>query len=84
MADLNTVTGERNTAQQELSQWRLFEMSPDKIRENLARLRTVERERDVYTTENKALSRKLANIASLRRPSRCCRNVSSALARKAP
>jgi ABC-type sugar transport system ATPase subunit len=25
MADLNTVTGERNTAQQELSQWRLFE-----------------------------------------------------------
>ncbi len=61
MADLNTVTGERNTAQQELSQWRLFEMSPEKIRENLARLRQVERERDVFTTENKALSRKLAN-----------------------
>src|SRR5262245_35147717 len=27
-ADLTTVTGERNTAQQELSQWRLFEMTP--------------------------------------------------------
>jgi hypothetical protein len=61
-AELNNVTGERNTAQQELSQWRLFEMTPDKIRENLARLRTVERERDVFTTENKALSKKIANM----------------------
>jgi hypothetical protein len=36
-------------------------MTPDKIRDNLARLRTVERERDVFTTENKALTRQLAN-----------------------
>jgi hypothetical protein len=61
-AELTTVTGERNQAQQELSQWHLFELTPDKIRENLARLRTVERERDVFTTENKALSKKVANL----------------------
>ena len=61
-ADLNTVTGERNVAQQELSQWRLFEMSPDQIRNNLARLRTVERERDVFTTENKAMQRKIGSL----------------------
>jgi hypothetical protein len=62
MTDLNTVTGERNAAQQELSQWKLFEMTPDRIRENLARLRTVERERDVFTAENKTLSRQVANL----------------------
>jgi hypothetical protein len=61
-AELNNVTAERNQAQQELSQWRLFEMTPDQIRNNLARLRSVERERDVYTTENKALTRKMANL----------------------
>src|SRR5881394_3885994 len=51
-AELNNVTVERNTAQQELSQWRLFEMTPEQIRNNLSRLRSVERERDVFTTEN--------------------------------
>jgi len=61
-AELNTVTGERNTAQQELSQWKLFEMTPDQIRGHLARLRQVERERDVFTTENKALTRKIGNL----------------------
>jgi regulator of replication initiation timing len=58
-AELNTVTAERNTAQAELSQWRLFEMSPEQIRNNLTRLRNVERERDVFVTENKSLSREL-------------------------
>jgi hypothetical protein len=57
--ELNTVTGERNTAQQELSQWRLFEMTPEQIRTHLARLRQVERERDVLTTDNKTLHREL-------------------------
>ena len=61
-AELNDVTVERNQAQQELSQWKLFEMSPEQIRNNLARLRTVERERDVFTTENKALTRKISNL----------------------
>ncbi len=61
-ADLNTVTGERNTAQQELSQWRLFEMSPEQIRGNLSRLRSVERERDVFTAENKTLNRKVESL----------------------
>jgi ABC-type transporter Mla subunit MlaD len=61
-AELNNVTAERNQAQQELSQWRLFEMTPDQIRNNLARLRNVERERDVFTTENKALTRKIASL----------------------
>jgi hypothetical protein len=61
-AELNTVIGERNVAQQELSQWRLFEMTPEQIRNNLARLRVVERERDVFTTENKAMTRKIANL----------------------
>jgi cell shape-determining protein MreC len=58
-AELNTVTAERNTAQAELSQWRLFEMNPDQIRNQLTRLRQVERERDVYVTENKTLTREL-------------------------
>jgi len=61
-AELNTVTAERNTAQAELSQWRLFEMSPDQIRNQLTRLRQVERERDVYVTENKALDRKRLDL----------------------
>jgi hypothetical protein len=60
--DLNTVTGQRNEAQQELSQWRLFEMTPEQIRNNLSRLRTVERERDVFTEENETLTRKIAEL----------------------
>jgi len=62
-AELNTVVAERNTAQSELSQWRLFEMNPDQIRNQLSRLRQVERERDVYITENKALDRKAQDLA---------------------
>jgi hypothetical protein len=61
-AELTTVTGERNQAQQELSQWRLFEMTPETIRNNLARLRMVERERDVFTVENKTLTREVARL----------------------
>lgn len=61
-AELNTVTAERNTAQAELSQWRLFEMSPEQIRNNLSRLRQVERERDVYVTENQTLNREVARV----------------------
>jgi multidrug efflux pump subunit AcrA (membrane-fusion protein) len=62
--ELNTVTAERNTAQAELSQWRLFGMTPDQIRNNLARLRQVEREKDVYITENKALLRELTRATN--------------------
>jgi septal ring factor EnvC (AmiA/AmiB activator) len=62
MAELNTVTVERNTAQQELSQWRLFEMTPDQIRNQLTRLRQVEREREVFVTENKTQSRKISDL----------------------
>lgn len=61
--ELNTVMAERNTAQQELSQWRLFEMSPEQIRNHLTRLRQVERERDVFVTENKTQSRKIADLS---------------------
>lgn len=61
-ADLATATGQRNEAQQELSQWRLFEMTPEQIRNNLARLRGVERERDVFTEENKAALRQIAAL----------------------
>ena len=57
--ELTTVTAERNTAQSELSQWRLFGMTPDQIRNNLARLRQVEREKDVYIADNKTLSQEL-------------------------
>lgn len=60
--ELTAVTGERNKAQEELAQWRLFEMSPEQIRNNLSRLRQVERERDVYVTENQALTRKTTNL----------------------
>ena len=63
-AELNTVTAERNTAQAELSQWRLFEMTPEQIRNNLTRLRDVERQRDVFSTENKSLSRELTRVQS--------------------
>jgi hypothetical protein len=61
-ADLNTVTAERNTAQQELSQWRLFEMTPEQIRNHLARLRQVERERDTYVADNEALNRRRVDL----------------------
>lgn len=37
-------------------------MSPEQIRGHLARLRQVERERDVYVTENKGLSRELTRV----------------------
>jgi hypothetical protein len=67
-ADLATTTEQRNEAQQELSQWRLFEMTPEQIRNNLSRLRAVERERDVFTEENKTALRNIARLeARLRR-----------------
>jgi hypothetical protein len=60
--DLNSVTAQRNEAQQELAQWRLFEMTPEQIRNNLSRLRAVERERDVYVSENQTQMRRLAAL----------------------
>lgn len=63
-AELAAVTTQRNEAQQELSQWRLFEMTPEQIRNNLSRLRNVERERDAFTEENKALTRNIAALKS--------------------
>ena len=60
--ELTEVTAQRNQAQNELAQWRLFEMSPDQIRNSLARLRQVERERDTFVTENKALDRKRQDL----------------------
>jgi len=62
MVELNTTTAERNTAQAELSQWRLFEMTPEQIRNNLAKLRTTERERDVFTAENKTLTKETLRL----------------------
>jgi hypothetical protein len=62
--ELTEVTGQRNQAQNELAQWRLFEMSPDQIRNSLTRLRQVERERDVLTTDNKTLQRELTRTKS--------------------
>src|SRR4051812_12400282 len=61
-ADLTAVTAERNTAQQELSQWHLFELTPEQIRNNLSRLRTLERERDVFATENQTMTREIARL----------------------
>jgi hypothetical protein len=61
-AELTTVTGERNVAQQELSQWRLFEMTPEQIRNNLSRLRQVERERDTLVADNQALNRRRTDL----------------------
>ena len=69
--ELNTVTAERNTAQAELAQWRLFEMSPEQIRNSLTRLRNVERERDVFVTDSVNVTQKdwpklrVVSIASL-------------------
>ena len=60
--DLVAVTAARNTAEQELSQWRLFEMSPEQIRNNLTRLRQVEREREALTVDNQALNRNRADL----------------------
>jgi hypothetical protein len=63
-AELTAVTGERNVAQQELSQWRLFEMTPEQIRNNLARLRQLERERDTLVADNQALDRRRHELES--------------------
>jgi hypothetical protein len=60
--DLTSVTAERNAAQEELNRWHLFELTPDQIRTDLARLRTVERERDVFTTENQTMTREITRL----------------------
>ena len=60
--DLVAVTAARNQAEQELSQWRLFEMTPEQIRNNLTRLRQVERERDTYIADNQALLRRKSDL----------------------
>src|SRR5688500_4850280 len=44
-AELNTALAERTQAQNELAQWRLFEMTPEQIRTALTRLRETERHR---------------------------------------
>jgi len=59
-ANLLDVTGQRNEAQQELSQWRVFGMSVEQIRNQLARLRDAERARDTFATDNQVLAKKLA------------------------
>ena len=61
-AELQMVTAARNAAEQELSQWRLFEMTPDQIRANLQRLRQVERERDTLVADTEALRRKNSEL----------------------
>ncbi|HEX7862967.1 MAG TPA: hypothetical protein VF773_21730 [Verrucomicrobiae bacterium] len=61
-AELNEVAAQRTQAQNELAQWRLFEMTPDQIRTSLTRLRQVERERDTFVVENKALDRKRLDL----------------------
>lgn len=53
------VTGQRNEAQQELSQWRVFGMTVDQIRNQLSMLRTAEKERDILTADNQVLARDL-------------------------
>ncbi len=58
-ANLLDVTGQRNEAQQELSQWRVFGMSVEQIRNQLARLRDAERARDTFATDNQVLAKKL-------------------------
>lgn len=59
-ANLLEVTGQRNEAQQELSQWKVFGMSVEQIRNQLARTREAERARDTFSTDNQVLSKKLA------------------------
>ena len=59
---LREVTAQRNEAQQELSRWQVFGMSIDQIRDSLATLRRVQQERDVFATENEAMSRKVASL----------------------
>jgi len=57
---LNEAVESRNDAQRELAQWHAFELTPDQIRNNLGRLRSLERDNVVIKTDNEALTRKLA------------------------
>lgn len=63
-AQLREVTAQRNEAQQELTRWEVFGMTIDQIRDQLGTLRRVQQERDVFETENEALSRKVASLQS--------------------
>jgi hypothetical protein len=57
---LTEVTEARNEAQRELAAWRAFELTPDQIKNNLNRLKNLERDNTVLTSDNQVLSRSLA------------------------
>jgi hypothetical protein len=59
---LNEAVESRNDAQRELAQWHAFELTPDQIRNNLGRLRTLERDNVVIKTDNEALLRKKRDL----------------------
>jgi len=59
--ELTDVTEARNEAQRELASWRAFELTPDQIKNNLNRLKNLERDNEVLTTDNQVLSRSLAS-----------------------
>jgi hypothetical protein len=58
---LTDVTEQRNDAQRELASWRAFELTPDQIKNNLNRLKNLERDNVVLTTDNQVLARSLAS-----------------------
>ena len=60
--ELNDVTEARNEAQRELAAWRVFEMSPEQIRNNLSHLRTLERDNQVLQTDNTVMNRKVKGL----------------------
>jgi hypothetical protein len=60
--ELLDVTAARNQAQEELAAWRAFEMTPDQIRNNLGRLRVMERQNEVLTTDNTVMNRKVKGL----------------------
>lgn len=66
-ADLNAeqlrqVTAERNEAQQEVNRWRVFGMTPEQIRNQLATLRDITEQRDAFSEENEAFERTVSRL----------------------
>jgi outer membrane murein-binding lipoprotein Lpp len=58
-AELNETILERNRAQQQLSQWTVFGLSPQQIEQRLAQIAELRKEKDGLAAENTTLAREL-------------------------
>lgn len=58
-AELNETIAARNTAQQQLNQWRVFGLSPQQIEQRLAEIAELRKEKEGLVAENTTLTREL-------------------------